>query len=946
MARREISFGPFRFDAAARTLWDGSVPVRLGSRASAILGLLLEAPGERVSRDTLIQRAWYGLHVDQANLRVQISGLRKALREFGGAIRADPSQGYRFVADVVVAEPASRPFESQKRFRVPGMVVKPIGREAEAAGIHELFKSRRLVTILGPGGIGKTTIALQVANDRAAKYADGVCFADLGRVSSADLVYSVVANAIELGLREWPQIDHIVSALRDRRMLLVLDCCEHVLDPVARLVESLLSKTSYVDILVTTREPLQLEQEAAWRLAPLAVPPKAVETLADDIKAYSSVQLFLKCVDQRGTNLHFDDRAAAAVSEVCRRLDGIPLAIEIAASMTAVLGFQQVLRSLDEQSSLLNIRLDRRSAVPRQRSLFSTIDWSYSLLSKDEQAALRRLACFAGAFSIDAGIAVTSDDHRSANDAREVILGLSRRSLLYFDSHSTLTEYRLLDTTRAYIAQLDAPAGELDTAQRRHAEYFLRLLDAIDWDLHDAQSENAKMRAYLDEVRVALEWAFRRDPELGVRLVLAAEKLWLALTSLVQGVPYLTKALQFVENKSNVDAAVRCRLLVSLASAQVYLPGFEGANLYERAWQAAQHAKDDFAELRALYGIIQNLLLTRRPATPHLHALGQAAERSDDPNVHYLLQRISAFNDFETSAIRSAHQKFETFLHDCPSISRSSYLYFGGIDSFISCKIGLALAKYYMGYCEQALSLANTAVDEAEVQGHLTTNYFVLAQGALWVNVASGEFDRAHGYLQRLNEISRLYRPWHAVAEAFRALLLKYASGDAQTCARILTDCLADEFIVKTGSLHPILWVELADSRRIIGDLDGADSALEKAMSQCLGPSDVRLIGKHNAILARVLMARNRPGDLDAARELLRHAIDLSRQYDFYLYECEATVGLAELERLAGQPSAARHALIHLLSNVGDRRQVPFLARARTILIEIDISAPSGSVST
>lgn len=946
MARREILFGPFRFDTVAHILWDGSVPVRLGSRASAILGALLDAPGASVSRDTLIQSAWPGLHVDQTNLRVQISGLRKALREFGGAIRADPSRGYRFEADVVVADPAARSPERRKRLGVPGIIVKPIGRETETATIHELFKSRRLVTIAGSGGIGKTTIALKIANDRAARYADGACFADLGRISSADLVHSVLANAIESRVTGWPGIDHIVSALRDRRLLLVLDCCEHVLDPVAGLVERLLAETAYVDILVTTREPLLLGEEAVWQLAPLAIPPKAAEPLAKDVAAYSSVQLFLKCVDQRAANLLFDDHAASAVAEICRRLDGVPLAIEIAASMTAVLGLQQVLRSLDEQSSLINIKLDRRSVVPRQRSLFSTIDWSYHLLSKEEQSTLRRTACFAGAFSIEAGIAVTSSDQSTVQNAREAILGLSRRSLLSAESHATHTAYRLLDTTRAYIAQLDAPTEEREAAQRRHAEYFLRRLEAIDWDLYDAQSEGGTMRAYLDEVRAALEWSFGNDPELGVRLALAAETLWLALTSLVQGVPYLTKALQFVDDGITSDAAVRCRLLVSLASAQVYLPGFEGASLYERAWRAAQTAKDGFAELRALYGIIQNLLLTRRPATSHLEALGKAAERSDDPNVHYLFQRISAFNDFETSAIRLAHQRFEAFLHDCPSISRSAYLYFGGIDPFISCKIGLALAKYYMGDCEQALSLANTAVHEAEVQGHITTNYFVLAQGALWVNISSGEFERARSYLERLEDVSRLHRPWHAVAEAFRALFLKYASGDAKAAADMLTSCLTDEFIVKTGSLHPILWVELADARRIIGDLDGAHSALEKAMQQCLGPTDVRLIGKHNSILARVLMARNRPGDLDTARELLRRAIDLSSQYEFYLYECEASVGLAELELLARRPSVARSVLIDLLANVRGREKVPFLSRARTILIEIDIAVSSEHRST
>jgi predicted ATPase len=686
-----------------------------------------------------------------------------------------------------------------------------------------------------------------------------------------------------------------------------------------------------VDILVTTREPLQLDDEAIWQLAPLTVPPQAAMSQTGDIEAYSSVQLFLRCLKQRAATLDLDDRGAAAVAEICRRLDGIPLAIEIAASVTAVLGFEEALRSLNEQSSLINI--DRRSVVPRQRSLFSTIDWSYKLLSEAEQSVLRHIACFAGPFSLDAGIAVASSERFHASAARDAIIGLSRRSLLSSDPNAADAEYRLLDTTRAYVAQLDS--SDRDMAQRRHAEYFLRLLDGIDWDLYDAASENAKMRAYLDEVRAALDWAFFSDPALGVKLVIAAEPLWLALTSLAQGAPYLTRAFQVVDNSPKADAAVRSRLLVSLASAQVYLPGFEGASLYEHAWQAAQAAQDDFQELRALYGIIQNLLLTRRPATSHLEALAKAAQRSNAPDVHYLLQRIAAFNDFECSDLRSADSRFEAFLRDCPSISRSSYLYFGGIDSFISCKIGLALAKYYMGHCEEALALSNTAVAEAEAQGHLTTTYFVLGQGATWLNIASAQFQLARGYLEKLEEVSRHFRPWHAVAEAFRALLLKYADQDAQSCERILTSCLTDEFIVKTGSLHPILWTELADARRLIGDLDGADSALKTAMKQCLGPSDVRLIGKHHPILAKILVARDRPGDVDAARELFERAIELSRRHEFYFYECEAAVGLAELELAEGRPSSARHTLVHLLSHAGARTSVPFLASARTILAGI-----------
>ena len=292
--------------------------------------------------------------------------------------------------------------------------------------------------------------------------------------------------------------------------------------------------------------------------------------------------------------------------------------------------------------------------------------------------------------------------------------------------------------------------------------------------------------------------------------------------------------------------------------------------------------------------------------------------------------------------MKSAHRKFEAFLNDPSAIPRRVSLYFGGIDSIISCKVGLALAKYYLGYSDQARSLLASTVSEAESQGHVTTLYFVLAQGAIWANLASGDFQRVKAYLRKLEVVSTLYRPWRVLVDVFQALLVREEANDLHTAERSLTHSLQDKFILKTGTLHPVLWVELADTRRLLGDLEGAEAAARQAMTQCLGDRDGRLLGRHNPVLAKILMARNRPGDLDAARNLFKSAIDLTRSQGIYLHECEATVGLAELELTAGRPAEAQAALTQLLAGLGDRERVPGLARAREILNETRAIEPPG----
>jgi predicted ATPase/DNA-binding winged helix-turn-helix (wHTH) protein len=875
MSSPERLFGSFRLNPSRRLLWERETPVQLGVRALAILIALTESPGELISKEVLFARAWPGLRVDDANLRVQISGLRKALKDSGNLIRAEASLGYRFVGEVATGCPSTTT-PGRRRFRAPHTATTPIGREEVVKGIIDLLGHNRLLTILGSGGIGKTTVALTVASQLGDAYADGTCFVDLGQVTGALQVYAAVASSLDFSLEGTPNVEQVLRALGGRRMLLILDSCEHVTESVAHLVEYALSETSDIDILVTTRESLRITGEIVLRLDPLEAPPSFIEVTAANILQYSSVQLFMRTASQGAATLQMDDRTAVTTADICRRLDGIPLAIELAASMVGVLGIDTLRDGLDERFSVLST--GRRTAVPRQRSLAATIDWSYNLLPEREQAVLRRLTCFTGSFSLEAAIAVARDDEMAAASVRDSVLALANKSMLNVNHKFSPPEYRLLDMTRAYANQASGPAAENDRAKEHHARYFLNLLEVKNWDAYDPTAERMKMWGYTEEVRVALDWAFRIDRHLAVTLTLAAERLWLEVTFLYQGIHYLELALNQIDADPNIDPITRARVLVSLAAAQAWIrrPRYDEA-LFERAWRAAQATQDEFLQLRALFAVSFHRLNKRRPPSPYIEEFAAVAARSDDGAVQQLPLALYGYRDIEVSDVASASVNFESFITNCPYLPRKYNLYFGLELATIS-RTTFTVVKWYMGFCDQARSMFATIVEEAEERSHSTTLCFVLVHGAIWCEHFTGNFQRAGVYLRKLEKLSRINKPYQTFVKAYRSLLLRDEAKDYYAAERLLSEALQDRFIADTGGgLYPVFLFELADMRVALGNLDGAETILKQAITYACGDRDGRIVGKHHSMLANLLMARNRPGDMDAARILLKDAIDLTR---------------------------------------------------------------------
>jgi predicted ATPase/DNA-binding winged helix-turn-helix (wHTH) protein len=425
-----ISFGPFRLLPARRLLLEGDTPVRLGSRAFDILAALVERAGEVVGKEELIARAWPQTFVEEANLKIQVSALRRALGDGQRGSRyvvTVTGRGYNFVAPVSL-EAASRAPPPQTiavaaANNLPLAMTRMIGREEAVATLMSRLSRERLVTVVGTGGIGKTTVALAVAERVIASREHAVWLVDLASLVDPRLVPGAVATVLGLQIRTEDPLSGLVAALRDDRMLLLLDNCEHVIDAAASLAAGLLQGARGVAILATSREPLSVAGEGEYRLGPLSSPRPASAVTAAEALAFPAVQLFIERVTASLEQFALTDANAPLVVEICRRLDGLPLAIEFAAPRVAVLGVEGLAARLDEILPQLGSR--RRAAALRHRAMRDVVDWSYALLSEDDRVLLRTLGIFAGGFTAEAAATVSADAARTRNDAADRLADLA-----------------------------------------------------------------------------------------------------------------------------------------------------------------------------------------------------------------------------------------------------------------------------------------------------------------------------------------------------------------------------------------------------------------------------------------------------------------------------------------------------------------------------------------
>ncbi|VVP11811.1 hypothetical protein PS874_03240 [Pseudomonas fluorescens] len=446
-----LRFGPYVFHLRQRLVLQGDRPLRMGGRALDILQVLVERAGTVVSKDELIARVWPTSVVEDINLRVHIAALRRALADGQDGQRYIvnvPQRGYSFIAPVQ-NEPEGAPVSLQTlqntRHNLPARLSPVTGRDSIVGSLVRQLPVRRLMTLVGPAGIGKTTVALRVAELLLQHYQDGVWLIDLATIDDPALLVDHLTHALEL------DVGTRLEVLAQRHTLLLLDNCEHLLEPCRTLVEDLLRAAPRLSILVTSREPLLASGETVLRLPPLAVPPASALYSVTEVMGYSAVQLFVSRARARQQGFTLREQDLQAVGEICRRLDGLPLAIELAAAQIDALALVGLQAQLDNCCQLLT--QGRRTAVPRHQTLKAALDWSYARLSPVEQAVLQRLAVFKWAFTLEAAIGVIGCAQLLPGRLVEVIERLALKSLLSLEQGNGVTRYRFLNTTRSYALE-------------------------------------------------------------------------------------------------------------------------------------------------------------------------------------------------------------------------------------------------------------------------------------------------------------------------------------------------------------------------------------------------------------------------------------------------------------------------------------------------------------
>ena len=719
-----IFFGPFRLYPAQRLLKKGEHPVKLGARAFDILLALVERAGEVLAHKDLIARVWPNVIVEEISLRVHIASLRKALD--GGQssdhyITNVSGRGYCFSASISheratpdVTSPPGTPI-----YNLPQRLAHMRGRDDAVRLISEKLVTERFVTIVGHGGMGKTTVALSVAHALLAEFGGGVCFADLGTISDPRLLAGTVTSAFGLPVQSDDPIPAFVAHIRGKRTLLVLDGSEHLIAEVAALAQRLFEEAPGLHILATSRETLRAHGEHVYRLSPLDSPPDRQDITADEALAFPAVQVFLERVAASGMPIQLTDEDAPVVGSICRKLGGVALAIELTAGRVEAYGIQRVAELLDSQFALL--WPGRRTAPPRHQTLNATLDWSYNLLSDLERLVLRRLSVFVGGFTLDIALRVVATSDLEEAEVHHAIMALIAKSLASADMSGPVPRYRLLDTTRTYAASKLRDAGESELLSRRHALCYRDIVEK-EADQETVYQEQAGIDAAdIDNIRAALNWAFGPggDPSVGVDLAAYSASLW-------YGKALLTEYRHWANVAGAADTGMlptqkQLSVQMALASTVLFTNGApdQAKAFGAKALELAISLNDIKGELSAYLALWGHAV-----RTPHYQEALDVAERSvntakkiADPGLRSMAEWMLGITKHRLGQHTEARQHLQRSLYTDTETSRHAQLRQVGYDRRTDTLATLSNLFWLQGLPRQAEKTGERAMETATTLG-------------------------------------------------------------------------------------------------------------------------------------------------------------------------------------------------------------------------------------
>jgi predicted ATPase/DNA-binding winged helix-turn-helix (wHTH) protein len=918
LADSAITFGPFRLHPARHLLLKDDMPVSIGARALEILIALVEHAGELVTKDQLVSRAWPNLVVEESNLRAQVANLRKALhdgRTGADYIAAVPGRGYRFVATILRSGQRLTDARSESRKNnLPARLTQVIGRADIIGALVSRLQRRRFVTIVGPGGIGKTTVALAIAAETLTSQEDGVWLHDLAPLSDSSLLPSVIASTLGLALTSHNRTEELIGLLRNKQMLLIFDSCERVVEAAADLVEKILKSAPSVRILTTSREPLRAEGESVHRLSPLETPPVMAGLTASSALSFPAVELFIERIVSNVDGFRLYDADAPLVADICRQLDGIPLAIELAAGRVDAFGVRGVAQGLDDRFRLLSG--GRRTALPRHQALRATLDWSYDLLPDLERTLLRRLGAFVDGFTLNSVRAVATDSEIQDLVIADLLANLIAKSLVSSEIEGFVARYRLLDTTRAYTLVKLAESGELEAISRRHAEYFRHVFEAAlsEWETRPNSEWLTSYGREIANMRTALDWAFSPsgDAELGIALTVAAIPLWFQLSSTEECRNRVEQALDHAAPGVNRDTHARevMRLYMALGLSRTFTIGLapQASAAWKKAFEIADSLGDGECRLEALWG----LWFCHIGAGEYRAALSIAeqyynsAETAEDRLIGHRLIGVPLHCLGDHARARG---------HIEGMLSRSAYTVKSSqgnrfrFDQPLAARVILAQMLWLQGFPDRAIEATHSSLDEAIATGHAISLCDALAQAVCPIAMLVGDLSAAEQAVTTLLSEATLHAldPWSVLGCCWKGAL-HIKRGELDYGLPLLRSALTDLREVRFAFYHAGFLGVLTEGFASAGQFEAAHGAIDEALEYCKQKEELWYIAELLRIKGEILLQKGDEGVPLAEEHFLRSGA-WARQQAALSWELRAAISLARLRRQQGRVAEAREAL-------------------------------------
>ena len=932
-----VAFGRFRVLPHRRELLADGRPIKLGGRGFDVLMGLIEARGTVLGKDALICRVWPNRVVEEKNLHAQISALRTALGVERELIRTVPGRGYQFTGEIRVLSgspdegagatiAAAQPAAALPPTNLPAPVSELIGRDDELREIAGLAAADRLVTLTGPGGIGKTRLALAVARRLLPQFADGVWLVEFSSLADPALVPATVAAAVglELGAGE-VSAQRVAQTLGDRRLALVLDTCEHVIAAAAAMAETVLRACSGLRIIATSREPLRAEGEQTYPVPPLAVPAEDTEA-EDDPLQYGAVQLFV--LRSRASGAHFseDPHVAAMIAAICRRLDGIPLAIELAAARVAALGIEEVAARLDDRIQLLTG--GRRPALPRHQTLRATLDWSYELLAEPERVILRRLTIFAGAFSLEAARAVAASGELAPAEVVDGLANLAAKSLVTAEVDGTVARYRLLDTTRAYAIEKLGESGERERLARRHAEYYRDLFERAEteWETRVTAEWLADYAPQIDNLRTALDWAFSPDGEasIAVALTAAAVPLWMHLSLLEECRGRVDRALAILGTGADHDPHREMKLHAALGALLINSRGVTGPEIgaaWTKTLEIAESLEDADYQLRSLCGLwfFHTAGGRHRVALELAQRFCRLAANGPYPSDRLVVERMIGVSQFYRGDLPTARRHIERLLANYVTPDHRQLIIRFQLDLQVTARLFLARVLWLQGFPDQALHAAESTVEDARAANHAWSLCYALALGACPIALLVGDLAAAEHHVGMLLHHSTRHSlaRWRAFGRSHQgALAIK--RGDLITGLQLMRaafDELNDSGSALPFTALPFTAFLMTEALGQAGQVSEGLAAVNQAIDCSERTEERWRIAELLRVKGELLRLQDPFGAEAKAEDHFQQALDWARGQGALCWELRAATSLARLLRDQGRSADA----VALLQPVHDR---------------------------